>query len=315
MSQWRQGKQWSGNYWGTGRGKAGKGKSAKGKEKDKEKERTQDKNEKDSTGKAFPSYDSMVVTVGEPSTSSMPSSQDGDVWQAAFKSLIASNPSLKVPEEIMTALGQSGPAAASKDSKQEIYQQQKMLNLKRKMGQKIERLQNAATRKQLQMASYQDHMRATLKKELEKFAVEKKDIQAQLAEAQEQMERLERGEMEIGETEEPFIDSSEELAGLLGMNSKTDNARSELEFQKLQNEKQYLASMAMQLQEQINFIMANGGATAVPVNPVDALKLSPKRSSPQATIPPVGPFKRVKTGEDIKDSKNPECEDLTGMDS
>ena len=99
---------------------------------------------------------------------------------------------------------------------------------------------------------------------------------------------------------------------ILGMNSKTDNVRTELEFQKLQNEKQYLASMAMQLQEQINFIMANGGAAAGPVNPMDALKLSPKRSSPQATIPPVGP---LKTGEDIKDAKTPEFEDLTGMDS
>ena len=29
MSQWHQGKQWSGSYWGTGRGRSGKGKQAR----------------------------------------------------------------------------------------------------------------------------------------------------------------------------------------------------------------------------------------------------------------------------------------------
>ena len=107
-----------------------------------------------------------------------------------------------------------------------------------------------------------------------------------------------------------------ELAGLLGMAPKIDSARSEAEFQKLQSEKQYLSSVAMQLQEQINFIMANGGVSTLPGNPLEAFKPSPKRSSPQTTVTPVGPFKRAKTNaEDSKDGKMPECEDLTGLDS
>lgn len=119
-----------------------------------------------------------------------------------------------VPPEIAHVLKQP---EGSKDAKQELYQQQKMLNLKRKVGQKIERLQNALTRKSLQMQAFQDHIKATLKKELEKFAAEKKSIQEQLVVAQEQLAKLEAGEKEIEETMEPFVDTPEELAGLLGL--------------------------------------------------------------------------------------------------
>ena len=130
-------------------------------------------------------------------SSSSSSQPTGEMWQAALKALIASNPNLNVSPEIAHALKQP---EGSKDAKQELYQQQKMLNLKRKVGQKIERLQNALTRKSLQMQAFQDHIKATLKKELEKFAAEKKSIQEQLVVAQEQLAKLEAGETEIEET-------------------------------------------------------------------------------------------------------------------
>lgn len=53
--------------------------------------------------------------------------------------------------------------------KEKLYQQQKLINAKRKAHQKLERLELALKRKKLQMVSYQDQIKKQLATEMQRF--------------------------------------------------------------------------------------------------------------------------------------------------
>ena len=107
---WNSG-HWSGGYWGAAGRRQRKSQPVENK-KDKEKKA----GEKQAS---FPAYDAVVLQQSEPPSSSAGSSDA--VWQTAFKSLLASNPGLSVPQEVTSMLGgemkKEMPRASSTRSK------------------------------------------------------------------------------------------------------------------------------------------------------------------------------------------------------
>lgn len=303
MSWHSKGRQWTGSVWGTKKKGGGKGKKNQ-EGSDSKKNQKGDKTDK---GPLFPSYDAMELGGfgGLPSSSSATASQDV-VWQQALKSLIMSNPGLTVPKEITEAL----EGSMTEDSKKELYTQQRALNARRKAQQRLERLQNALTRKKLQMQAYQEQMRQQLKNEMEKFQAEQKDIEKSIEEAKNHLAQIEKGD-NIPEVEEIFTDTTDSsLAGMLGITADANHA----EIQRLQGEKDHAVSVASQLHQQIQMIMAQSGTAMAPgLSDVLMTGVSPKRSSPQ--MPAVGPFKRHKMdGQQSKPPHEVGVPDPSGLD-
>ena len=81
----------------------------------------------------------------------------------------------------------------SKDSKSELYAQQRSLNQRRKATPRVERLEMALKRKRLQMAAFQEQLRKQLMQELEKYQKEQAELEQQLKSAKEYLQKLETG--------------------------------------------------------------------------------------------------------------------------
>lgn len=250
MSEW--GPSRKGHYWGQkNKGRKSQGKGGKG-------ARGESSNPKKKEQNMFPSYDTMQVDAEEPQVGSGSSASSavagGSPWQEALRSLIMSNPGLKLPQEFTMALD----ATPKKDMKGELYAQQKQLNARRKAVQRVERLESALQRKKLQMSAYQEHLKRQLQMELQKFKKEQEDIEEQLRGAKEHLEKLDKGE-DVEEME-PFIDTTESsLAGMLGITQESDVA-----VQKAIREKDEAMAMVNQLQQQIHMIMQQGAAMSTP---------------------------------------------------
>ena len=306
MSEW--GSSRKGHYWGQkNKSRKPQGKGGKGAP------RGEPSNPKAKEQAMFPSYDTMKVDTEEPQvgygSSASSAASTGSPWQDALRSLIMSNPGLKLPQEFTEALD----AAPKKDMKSELYAQQKHLNARRKAVQRVERLESALQRKKLQMSAYQEHLKRQLQLELQKFKKEQEDIEEQLRGAREHLEKLDKGE-DVEEME-PFIDTTEgTLAGMLGITQEADVA-----VQKAVREKDEAMAMVNQLQQQIHMIMQQGATMTTPqslgADQMQALvqqygpsQYSPIRSSPQGPV--IAPFSRG-TKKQPKEGQAPES--LDGM--
>ena len=261
MSGWGS-PQWSGSYWGaSGRANArrrapknrGKG-NDHGKGSDKG-----DKGKKQEQGK-FPAYDAMPV---EQSTSSASSSGgSAELMQKAMKSLIQNNPTLQVPKEVEMALGFQG--GLTKTAKDALYDQQRLLNLRRKANNKVEKLQHALTRKELQMTAYKEEMRQKLAAELERFNKERQQLSEDLEKAKAYLAKVENGEEPEEIAEETNMEVADDsLANLLGLQNEDAE-----EIARLKQEKVYAETMAAQLQHQVQMMMS--AAAAGGANPLAA---------------------------------------------
>lgn len=276
MSTWGS-QQWSGSYWGSA-GRRRRTTKAKGQGKDQGK--TAEKTEKVS-GKdkgQFPAYDAMLV---EQSSGASSSAGSADVMQRAMRSLLESNPSLHVPKEVEEALGfQEVMNKAAKDS---LYEQQRMLNQRRKVTTKIDKLQQALQRKGLQMAAYKDEMKQKLAMELERFNREKQEIIEALEQAKVQLAKIEKGEdldtgMDEVSTETVGGDSLAELLGVTNADSQ--------EVERLKAEKTYAESVAAQLQSQMQFMMQAAAAGAITPLTEHVMGAGGRQHSPQ--LPGIG---------------------------
>lgn len=276
MSAWGS-QQWSGSYWGSA-GRRRKPTKAKGQGKDQGKnaEKTEKVSGKDKG--QFPAYDAMLV---EQSSGASSSAGSADAMQRAMRSLLESNPSLHVPKEVEEALGfQEVMNKAAKDS---LYEQQRMLNQRRKVTTKIDKLQQALQRKGLQMAAYKDEMKQKLAMELERFHREKQEITEALEQAKLQLAKIEKGEdLDTGMEEVPTETvGGDSLAELLGVT----NADSE-EVERLKAEKTYAESVAAQLQSQMQFMMQAAAAGAITPLSEHVMGAGGRQHSPQ--LPGIG---------------------------
>lgn len=256
MSQWSTDK-WSGTYWGSSsrRRRAPKqNNSTKGKGKGAVENVEK---ETDHAKGLFPSYDKMQV--GASSSSSAAVDGSAEAMQKAMKALIASNPSLSVPMEVQEALAFHEPM--QKPAKDSLYHQQRMLNLRRKASNRVEKLQQALTRKGLQMTAYKEEMKQKLASELERFNKEKQEITKALEEARSTLAKIEAGEEpEAGNEDmgmETMNDGNDNLAQLLGLQEVDQQ-----ELERLKAEKTYAEAVAAQLQSQVQMMMQS--ATLAP---------------------------------------------------
>ena len=233
MSGWRGGQSYS--YWGTSRrtSKQQQTSGPKGKSKGKTKEEKKKPEELVKENAMFPAYDDMEIpTTTSTASSSKVGGADGP-WQLALQGLVAANPSLTLPPELEAVM--SGNKVT--EAKKELYDQQKSLNMKRKATQKLERMEQALRRKRFQMEAYREQLRQQLHMEMQRFAAETKDLEAEIEKQREVVARLEKGIFkEEDEYMEPFVDVQDQpsLATLLGIK---DDQETEERIAQLQTRK------------------------------------------------------------------------------
>lgn len=235
-------------YWGSSaRRKRPNRQRGQGKGQDKQ----TDKEQKDANNAKgqFPSYDTMRVEQSSSASSSASGSSADAALQRAMRHLLESNPSLNVPKEVEEVLGFQD--AMTKTAKDEMYAQQKALNARRKVTTKIDKLQQALTRKGLQMTAYKEEMKQKLATELERVNKEKQEISEALEQARAQLKKIENGEDIEQTVEEPNMDmSGDSLAQLLGVQEADQQ-----EVDRLKAEKTYAEAVVAQLQQQVQFLM------------------------------------------------------------
>ena len=314
---WWQDNSWKG-AWKTGKGQGTGGKGGRGKA-NKKKDQKEDQGKAENPRKnAFPSYDSMPVDQDKASGSASSSASaggSGELMQRAMKSLLELNPSLKIPKEMESALT-GFTETLTTTAKDAIYEEQKMINQRRKAAAKVERLTNALTKKGLQMTAYKDHIKQQLVIEMERFEKERAQIEEDLVKAKQHLHKLESGEKVEEEMEDPYIDpSGDTLLQLLGV-QETESA----EIAKLKHEKMRAEQMAMHLQGQLQAIMEAPEGERLSKGPLAANQhWSMKRDSPQLPqgIKGMPDFKKQRKGMavvEVKDSPTiaTEMEQLDG---
>ena len=297
MSSWRNTSPYS--YWGgaTRKSRSNGGNGAKGKSKDKDKSAQDKKNEdghKD--GNAFPAYDKMEIPQTAAATVGTSSSSKDGQWamQHVLQGLVEANPGLKLTPQLEQAI----QGSKSAEAKQDLYDQQKALNAKRKASQKLERMEQALQRKRFQMEAYREQIRQQLQAEMKRFAAETKDLEEAIAMQKEIVDRLEKGIVqEEDENMGIFVDVQEQhsLAALLGLQ---DDKESEERIAQLQKEKQEALMQAQQMQEKLNIMMA-----AAPMPGLAGTSQSPQMPYPDGRKRPKTEMEqKPETVEEIHDS-------------
>lgn len=292
---WAGPSQWSGTYWGSS-GKKRRAAKAKGKGKDGDKDKERKDKPKNQEKERFPAYDTITLDQSGGSSGAS-SSSDGtaELMQKAMRSLLENNPTLNVPKEVTDALC-TFQDPLNKSAKDSLYEQQKRLNLKRKATTKVEKLQQALTRKGLQMQAYKEQMKQKLAEELERFNKEQKEIADALVVAKEQLARIERGEEPEMIAEEMPVDvGGDTLAQLLGIQEVDQQ-----EVEKLKSEKMYAESMAAQLQQQVQYLMTAAVTGASP-SAQTLMGAGGRNDSPQ--LPGLGPQQGQEPGHVFRKSR------------
>ena len=268
--------QWSGSYWGA-KGRRAKNQSpATGKCKGSSKS----KEGKKQGEKAFPKYDAMPVDASGSLPSSSRSPPAEDAMQKAMLCLIKNNPSLKVPKEISDVL-EGASEILSVEARNEIHEQQRSLNKRRKASQRVDRIKEALKRKQLQFVAYQDQLKIQLRAELDRYTKEKKELEEQLSNARSNLEKLENGEDPAEEDPGHVVDVTDNsLAEMLGLGV---SPQLESEMEQLKQDKMYAEMRAQHLQQQL---IADGNDPQWQkqrVGPDHAIY--PQKRSPQLPLP------------------------------
>lgn len=217
--------------------------------------------------------------------------------QRAMRQLLESNPTLNVPKELVDVLGFSGEM--NQKAKDDLYSQQRLLNARRKVTTKIDKLQQALTRKGLQMNAYKEEMKQKLAMELERFNKEKHEISEALEQAKLQLKKIESGEELDPIMEDPAMDTGgDTLAQLLGIQDIDQQ-----EVERLKAEKTYAESMAAQLQMQVQMMMtaAASGTIPQPASMDQFLGAGSRMDSPQlpglGNLPGMAGMQRTKNTE------------------
>ena len=298
MSSWRNTSPYS--YWGgaTRKSRSNGGNGAKGKSKGKDKSAQDKKKNEDGhkDGNAFPAYDKMEIPQTAAATVGTSSSSKDGQWamQHVLQGLVEANPGLKLTPQLEQAI----QGSKSAEAKQDLYDQQKALNAKRKASQKLERMEQALQRKRFQMEAYREQIRQQLQAEMKRFAAETKDLEEAIAMQKEIVDRLEKGIVqEEDENMGIFVDVQEQhsLAALLGLQ---DDKESEERIAQLQKEKQEALMQAQQMQEKLNIMMA-----AAPMPGLAGTSQSPQMPYPDGRKRPKTEMEqKPETVEEIHDS-------------
>eukprot|EP00434_Breviolum_minutum_P008141 symbB.v1.2.007178.t1/scaffold436.1/size343649/10 len=186
MSTWNN--SWKGNYWGGG----GRKKIPKPQQPKRKAEKPHDE---------LPAYDSdRWASSSTLSSSSRPSQPAGQPSVSDLTKLLKSiveTGQLELPEEAKALLA----AQAETDAKEDIQQEQRLLNAKRKAHGKILRLKDALERKKEKFQVYKAALKEQLAKETDRFQQDVEGINKAILETEAQLAQLEEGNM--GDKDQP----------------------------------------------------------------------------------------------------------------
>ena len=273
---------WQSNAHGWETGKKPKGPKQKGQGKGVE-----------SAGSAFPAYDS-----GAPSEySTAASSKDKDMdLRAALSAMIAEN-KMTVPKGLETFFQpQLGEV---------IQSDQKLVNSKRKLLNKVDRLTKAMTRKKEQWQQFRLQMREHLAQEQSRYDSEIQDIQAAIDTAQAQLQQLMDGKdpeqnakMEAKETVlEEMLDMDKPPTSTTAKTQETVNAE---ELRVARAHQQQMAKQLQELQQQVLYVTNAMLAPTVQSPSAQArANVSQAPFTPMKTraVPPNGPYSKPEVEE------------------
>ncbi len=149
---------------------------------------------------ALPAYDSTSLPSSLAGSSRAPDkSKDGDLKQA-LKELISQN-DLEVPAALKTFIQQEN----QQDLGNSLKEDQRLLNYKRKLAQRIQRLKQAQQRKEEQWTKFKEDMRNHMVQEKERFETESKEISKALEETQTELDKALSGVQDIPKENEAEI--------------------------------------------------------------------------------------------------------------
>lgn len=227
---------------------------------------------KESNGPSFPNYDHGVPSE----LSSAPSSSKDSDLKAALSAVFADR-KLEVPQELQCYL-QPQPGEL-------IQSDQKILNTKRKLLGKVDRLAKALSRKKEQWQSFRAQLKEHLCKEQARYDADVQEIQLALDTTQAQLTRLmegkdpENADMEMEEPQETPIEqmlgvdksdlAQHSSATLQAMDSTAEQLRL------AQAHQQQMAQQMQELQQQVLYMTQ--------------MMITPSVHSPSA-IPKTGQF-------------------------
>ena len=292
MSTWNN--SWKGNYWGGG----GRKKAPKPQQPKRKAEKPHDE---------LPAYDSdRWASSSTLSSSSRPSQSAGQPSVSDLTKLLKSiveTGQLELPEEAKALLA----AQAETDAKEDIQQEQRLLNAKRKAHGKILRLKDALERKKEKFQVYKAALKDQLAKETDRFHKDVEGINKAILETESLLVQLEQGNM--GEKDQPAETMEIELDTLLDNTEIKERAGLHAKLALAEKEKQEMAdkyevmnsqliAMQMQYQHLTQSLRAPMGSQAATwnISPVGSEDLAAKGSPqmPRAERP-IGPFTRSST--------------------
>lgn len=253
-----QGGSWRGGYW-----KGAKGRSPKGKQ-GQDKKPAQDKD-----GKAnIPQYDAECWTGGSSASSSKPSeAQQGNLQDITklLKTVVQAG-KIELPPEALAILD----ATDKEDTRASYSAEQKALNAKRKVFNRVQRLRDAITKKTEKFKSFRLAIRDQLANETERFEKDMVDLKDNLQKAERDLERIESGEVEMEETTTENIDELD-IFGAMDIVKEKEKLKQQLEQSEASNKEMEARYMAAQrqlqdqlqaMQQQMQAMTGHGALTA-----------------------------------------------------
>lgn len=205
---------------------------------------------------AFPSYDatgSSGASGSQPQPSSSTSTEDGELKKALTEIFQKNN--MEIPTELQSYFKPKIGEMLQSD--------QKLLNTKRKLVAKLDRLNKAVIKKQEQWQTFRITMKEHLAKEQTRFETDMEEIKAAIQETQCSLDKLLQGGVKDQDMEEDLKETSIEEMLNAETNEQKDKthiqANTDIAIEELRQAKMgqlHLSQQVQELQQQLLYVTA-----------------------------------------------------------
>lgn len=249
---------------------------------------------------ALPSYDSSST----PSLSSNTTKQEGNskdhFWRSALQEIVEQN-KLEMPDQLKDMLQEE----TSTDLSTMLSQDQKLINQKRKLLGRVDRLKKAQERKKEQWQSFKLELKAHLTKEQGRFEQEMTEINSAIEETQLELDKLLKGEtkeevieldQDMDEFDQWLEDTKKGANGEKPNPSPTVESAKEKEMDQVlrltQENQRLLAQQIHEMQNQMTYMAQaiappmESGAQRLPLSPNGAA--TPQSAKKHRALEPFG---------------------------
>lgn len=260
---------------------------------------------KDKSGKpGLPAYDSTSASSSLPSDVPKEGNKDGD-FKAALMTIIAEN-NLQVPDRYKHIM--------EEDVNEKINVDQRLLNNKRKLNSKLERLKKASAKKDEQWLSFRNQLKEHLLKEQERYTQEKKEIKEAIVQTQLELDKMMNGT--AGEEETPSAPDGMDVLEELTVEDATKTTAMKPDestqmpeiIKKTQEDHQKLMHQMGELQQQMFYMVQaitgpNVGSPSRPVVP--SSMMTPPKTHGTTRRTALAPFSRRNDDHSSGHSRSP----------